>query len=219
MGIVLNDVREKVKGVYEEWFNQYLQISDKSRSEWMKRLGPGSTIPEDGRIYGEYWQNEFSKTTSESQAKAIEILDKERKAVMEIMAEAPSYEAMNVVNLLKMRAPKEKLENGDAKEALANEIDVFMTAYPNYSVYETLKDIAVKAGILDFKEHEVKKIILTLDELEKYITRYITNSAILNGVKDFDRNAFLFALESAGSDSLANLSTFDELPTNSPVAE
>lgn len=198
MELLLHDLRDEVKKIYGEWFDQYKSIADQSRAEWMRTMQAGRPVPEDGRIYGEYWQNEFSEVTDKSNKKALDVIVKGLASANGIITKAPSDDAVKVVELLKMRAPGEKIENQDAREAFANEIDAFMNAYPNYSVYETLKDIADKAGIKDFKEHDAKKELEILDELERLVNRYISKSVILNGVKDTDKTGFEMAVDSAG---------------------
>ena len=211
--IMLHEVREQIKKIYGEWLEQYTELSTKSRAEWMKGLKPGSTIPEDGRVYGEYWQNEFNEVTAKSLEAAMEVLDKEREVIRKVIAEAPSAEAMNVVELLKMRIPVEKIEDVKTREAIADEIDIFMSEYPNYSVYETLKALAAKAGILDFKEHEVHKKIEILDQLEKHIYKYMdAKHVIYNGVKDFDTSSFTMSVDNAGYDALLAYDSNGELP-------
>ena len=213
MEIMLHEVREEIKKIYGEWLAQYKELSTKSRAEWMKGLAPGSTIPEDGRVYGEYWQNEFNEVTSKSLAAAMEVLDKEREVIRNVISEAPSAEAMNVVGLLKMRIPGEKIKDVKTREALADEIDIFMSSYPNYSVYETLKALAAKAGILDFKEHEAHKEIEILDQLEKHIYKYMdAKQATYNGVKDFDMDSFTMSVDNAGYDAMPTYSSNGELP-------
>lgn len=201
--VLLNNAREEVKKRYDVWFAEYQDIAKKSRDEEINKLQAGRPIPEDGRIYGEYWKDEFTQVTDKMRAEALNILTKEYHRLSDVITEAPNDEAVRTIDMFSLRAVSEPIENRDAKERYAAEIDMLMNKYgENYGVYQTLRAYAEKAGIYDFKQNNTAKEVVVCETLEEIVNReFAVSKAILNGMSDYDKTRFYLAIDHAGEDA------------------
>lgn len=174
---------ENINKAMDSWLDAYKRISNASRSEALNRLNPGESAPPTGKIYGDYnktWEKETEKYRNE----IFEQLNEDKAEVMKKMTSAPSEEALRAVQMFSLRYDPEMIKNhpeSSVKENVANEIDMLMTQYgDNYATYQTLKEMADRGGIHDFRDHPIKTEMDNIQEFSESINRNMNSHTYIN---------------------------------------
>ena len=133
-------INKELKAITGKYVEDYKTICNRSREERIKQLRPGEPIPKESTLYGDRAKADFKELADSHRAKANEILERELKAVNDKLTEAPSTEAVNSMQLLKMR-----------DRVTLDEINGLMIRYgDNNQIYDTLKDVARQHGINEY---------------------------------------------------------------------
>ena len=134
---------EELKKILREYGNAYKFACDNSRDTLIDTLKPGSRLPEEGKIYGDAFRDQFKKDAAVHRDRALKIVDGEIKAINAKLTAAPSTDAVNSIMMLRM---KQHVTRAD--------IDRLMSVYgSNPLAYDTLRDVAYDNGIRDLPEN------------------------------------------------------------------
>lgn len=128
----------KLKSIINDFSEDFLRISEKSRRDYMNSLPAGTKIPEEGHLYTDSAKAEFLERANYHRGKADEILEAYLGYIHESMSEAPSADAVNQLTLLSSRDNITK-----------DEIRLLAEKYgTNYQTYKAIQDVAHKHGII-----------------------------------------------------------------------
>lgn len=92
-----------LKQILDRFAAEYNAVAEKSRIELMQSSKGGGLIPEPGHLYGNEAKAAFDAKAREYQQQVDEILDEQTAALRAKMAEAPTPEAVRVVQMLQLR--------------------------------------------------------------------------------------------------------------------
>ena len=92
----------ELKVILDKFARDFSQTAETSRNAFMQSA-KGGMIPAPGRIYGNDYKAQFEDRCKEYQAKAADILDGIISDVRAKATEAPSAEAVRVVQMLQLR--------------------------------------------------------------------------------------------------------------------
>lgn len=133
-------IKDELKAITNRYADEYEAICESSREEHIKNLKVGAPTPAKGILYGDAAKAKFKKKADSYRVQATSIIGNELKRLNDKMTAAPSTEAVNTIQLLKMRS---NVTQGD--------IDALMKRYgDNAQVYDTLRDIAAQHNIRDY---------------------------------------------------------------------
>ena len=93
----------ELKVILDKFARDFSQTAESSRNAFMQSAKGGTMIPAPGRIYGNDYKAQFEERCKEYQAKAADILDGIISDVRAKATEAPSAEAVRVVQMLQLR--------------------------------------------------------------------------------------------------------------------
>ena len=93
----------ELKVILDKFARDFSQTAESSRNAFMQSAKGGTMIPAPGCIYGNDYKAQFEERCKEYQAKAADILDGIISDVRAKATEAPSAEAVRVVQMLQLR--------------------------------------------------------------------------------------------------------------------
>ena len=93
----------ELKVILDKFARDFSQTAESSRNAFMQSAKGGTMIPAPGRIYGNDYKAQFEERCKEYQAKAADILDGIISDVRAKATEAPSAEAVRIVQMLQLR--------------------------------------------------------------------------------------------------------------------
>ena len=184
-------INTQLKAITKGYADDFKAISERSREERLKDLAPGSSIPASGKLYGDKAKNDFKVKADTYRARANEVIDKEPKSRNDKMTAAPSTEAVNTIQLLKMR--------NNLTEA---DINPLMKRYgDNTQVYDTLRDIAAQHGIHGYhlEENPLRVKANKLSDLKNSINN---NLRVERAERGYASDGFISFLNATIDDAL-----------------
>lgn len=161
-------MKENVVKVLNKWYEDYKTITESSRNEYMRSMKAGSTIPETGKIYGDYWQKEYEKSTSKFRDEALQVVKLVKNDFTRAVAEAPSEEALRAIQAL------EHLDYGKVETKMECEaiFDALMEKYgDNYLAHRAIKEKAYEADVTGYTDNEDMKGLMTCKAVEEQIEK------------------------------------------------
>ena len=152
--------QNKILELQRAFIDAFNTAADISRNAAIKNLRPGEKAPAAGRVYGEDRRNAFAEKAAALRADGQKIIDDARADVLAEMSAAPTAEAVNSVNMLKLR----DRVTGAEVSALINEYG------QNYQTYQVIKDIAKKSEIR-LEEHPLDTALADLDRMARTVSQ------------------------------------------------
>ena len=121
-----------LKQILDKFAAEYSAAAEASRVALMQSSRGGDLVPEPGHLYGNESKAAFDKVTQEYRQQADEILDEQVSALHAKMAEAPTQEAVRVVQMLQLR-----------DELTSDEVDALLRTYgSNVQAYKAIASVA-----------------------------------------------------------------------------
>ena len=172
---IINDL-EKLKSTCD-------YISENSKAEYIKSMPPTQNVIPKQYIYTKEAGEQVKNLVHETKQAIKEKIKKMYNVVAGDITKAPTQEALNVVEALKMR-----------NTISAEEMELYMDKYSdNYQIYGVLKDIAKsKNVIVRTSEHPQMVIADNLKNFEKNIEWHLSVNNAVNGRID---NVMICAFE------------------------
>ena len=134
---------EELKQILRGYASAYKWACDNSRDTLIDTMKPGTPLPQEGRIYGDAFRDQFKKDAAGYRDRALKIVDDEIKAINAKLTAAPSTDAVNSIMMLRM---KQNITRAD--------IDRLVSAYgSNPLAYDTIRSIAFESGIRDLPDN------------------------------------------------------------------
>jgi hypothetical protein len=172
------NANKELKKIMNDFNETYKRVCAQSRDEYIKSLGPGAMIPNDGpRIYTENGKNFFTEECRKYKAKAHEIIDAQINDLKNKITEAPSTEAVNSITLLKLRDSVTEKEISDLMERYGD----------NVQAYKALNSIAYAHDIKSFGDHPLCDRLDNVEALSASIDKTLVpwNNHISDGFIGF----------------------------------
>lgn len=172
------NANKELKKIMSDFNETYKAICAKSREDYIKSLGPGAMIPNNGpMIYTEDGKNYFTEECRKYKAKAHEILDTHVRDLKNKITEAPSTDAVNSITLLKLRDSITEKEISDLMERYGD----------NVQAYNAIKSIAYAHNIKSFGDHPLNARLENVEALTENIDKTIApwNKYISDGYIGF----------------------------------
>lgn len=153
------EINKRLKELNGLFRSKYEETAARSWEDHVKTLPAGQPTPPKGKIYGETARDSFNEYCSNLRAEAADLIGQARKEVKNKMLEAPSADAVNVVNLL-------KLQEHPTREMVG---DILGKYGDNYQIGKTISSIAHDRGIrgLTGASDELDQRMEALDRIEK----------------------------------------------------
>lgn len=184
-------IKTALKDITSSYAKDYKDICERSREERIKSLEPGATLPKTGVLYGEDARQSFKVKADTHRAKANELINTELAKLNESMTAAPTTEAVNTLQLLKMRS-----------NVTAADINNLMGRYgDNTQVYDTLLDIAAQHGIREYAytRNPIRERAEKLNDLKSSINN---NLRLERAERGYATDGFISFLNAAIDDAL-----------------
>lgn len=141
-----NIIEKNMRAVKED----YDYSTGKSFDLAISNLKGGDMMPERGRFHDDGNRNEYNSKLEAHKREAMDAVNAYLAGLTKTTAAVPSAEALRAVQMFSLLDPGTL-----TKEDYAKRIDAMMTEYGQDSTtYETLRGLAKKAGIDDFRPHK-----------------------------------------------------------------
>lgn len=132
-----NNANYELKVILDKYAQDYAHTAEASRNAFMQSAKGGDIIPVPGRIYGNDYRAQFEEQCRGYQAEAAKILDEVISATRAEATEAPSQEAVRVVQMLQLR-----------EELTADEVHNLLSVYgSNAQAYKAIASVAASKGV------------------------------------------------------------------------
>lgn len=161
---------KELKKVLDDFNREYKAKSEESREAYIRHLPAGQAVPPKGRIYGDENKAAFTKLCLEKRAQVRDIIGKEIDSLRSKMAEAPTTEAVNSVQLLKMR-------DNVSEEEISTLLDKYGD---NNQVRSALVDIASAHGYHSFSRSGDEERLKDIEGLQNSLE----NSLSIKSMED-----------------------------------
>lgn len=143
------------------------------------RLQPGDAVPEEGKIIGDVFRNEFESLANGYRERAGKIIDGKIKGYEEYLTAAPSDEAVRVISML-----------GNRDHISSEEFDLVVEKYgDNYQAYKALNDIGARNGY-HLAENERQAEYEALKGFKRSMDTYFS----LSGAENVSKGKIAFTL-------------------------
>lgn len=183
--------KTQLKAITKDYADDFKRISERSREERLKTLEPGAKIPASGVLYGDRAKADFKVKADGYRTRANEIIDRELKVLNDKMTAAPSTEAVNTIQLLKMR-----------KNLTEADINPLMERYgDNIQVYDTLRDIAAQHDINSYRL-EQNPLRAKAEKLTDLRTSINNNLRVERAERGYASDGFISFLNATIDDAL-----------------
>lgn len=160
----------QLKQLVDEFGSAFHTISEASRTALMTSLKGGDMIPVPDKLYGNEYRAQFTDRCREILDAAVAIIDEQTDAIKAAMAEAPSAEAVNTVQMLALR-----------DDIAADEIDIVLGKYgDNYQAAKAIISVAASKGLQGWS-CTVEKQLADLEALLSIMRRTMTATSAENG--------------------------------------
>lgn len=132
-----NNANYELKVILDKYAQSYANTAEASRNAFMQSAKGGDKIPIPGRIYGNDYKAHFEGQCLGYQEEAAKILDEVISATRAEATEAPSQEAVRVVQMLQLR-----------DELTADEVHNLLSVYgSNAQAYKAIASVAASKGV------------------------------------------------------------------------
>lgn len=159
----MNKTNTELKRISRKYYEDFNTFCKWSREARLKELAPGDPAPETGKLYGKY-KDMFDEKAKGYRTAASEILEAEKKAVIKKINKAPSQDAVNVLNVMKLR-----------DNITADQINSLIDEYgDNVIFYEAARDLANQKGLRTdniFSEHPVREQLARVEAAERSVIK------------------------------------------------
>lgn len=184
-------INTELKAITTRYTDKYKNICERSREERIKSLQPGAALPAHGKLYGDEAREQFRKEADACRVQAASIIENELKALNDKMTAAPSIEAVNTIQLLKMRS-----------NVTAADINSLMQRYgDNSQVYDTLIDIAGQHNLNEYK-FESNPLRVKANKLNDLRSSIEKNLRLERAERGYASEGFISFLNAAIDDAL-----------------
>lgn len=131
------EVNYRLKQILDKFAAEYNAAAETSRIALMQSGQAGGLIPEPGHLYGNEAKAAFDAKAREYQQQADTILDTQAAALRAKMAEAPTQEAVRVVQMLQLR-----------DNLAADEVSELLRTYgSNAQAYKAIASVAAACKV------------------------------------------------------------------------
>lgn len=153
----------RLKEIIKDYAAEYKQLSELSRSEYIAKLSPGTSVPYKVYLSPEY-KEQFSDKCMNYRNEVHDIISGLCSDLEGEMTKAPDADAVNAITLLSLRSA-----------ITEDEVDLLLSKYGNnVQAYRTIKDIAANKGMKNFKDHAIEEEYKAIqgigDSLERGLT-------------------------------------------------
>lgn len=132
-----NNANYELKTILDKYAQDYAQTAEQSRQDFIQSANGGEMIPVPGRIYGNDYKAQFEMRCRGYQAEAEKILNGVIADIRTKATEAPSDEAVRVVQMLQLR-----------EDLTADEVYNLLSVYGNNAqAYKAIASVAVSKGV------------------------------------------------------------------------
>lgn len=160
----------QLKQLVDEFGSAFHTISEASRTALMTSLKGGDMIPVPDKLYGNEYRAQFTDRCREILDAAVAIIDEQTDAIKAAMAEAPSAEAVNTVQMLALR-----------DDIADDEIDIVLGKYgDNYQAAKAIISVAASKGLHGWS-CTVEKQLADLEALLSTMRWMMTATSAENG--------------------------------------
>ncbi|MBR2759739.1 MAG: hypothetical protein IKD66_01090 [Solobacterium sp.] len=180
---------QMIDAVEKAMRNAKIAHDEKTEKSWqlkVTRLSPADKVPPKGKFYDQAAKDAYNAKLMQYAADAEKAVSDYISGIHKVTVKVPSEEAVRAVQMFSM------LDAGTiTKEDYAQRVDDMMNQYGQDSAvtYETLRSMAMKAGIHDFKKHPD---IVQRDAMQSvqrnvhnfFATRYVDSFSADNPIDD-----------------------------------
>lgn len=160
----------QLKQLVDEFGSAFHTISEASRTALMTSLKGGDMIPVPDKLYGNEYRAQFTDRCREILDAAVAIIDEQTDAIKASMAEAPSADAVNTVQMLALR-----------DDITADEINVVLEKYgENYQAAKAIISVAASKGLRGWSCSADSRLE-DLENLRSVMRRTINATSAENG--------------------------------------
>lgn len=132
-----NNANYELKVILDRYAKDYADTAEASRQAFMHSAKGGDRIPEPGHIYGNDYKAQFESRCIKYRTDAAKILDGVIADTRAKATEAPSDEAVRVVQMLQLR-----------EEVAADEVYSLLEVYgSNAQAYKAIASVAASKGV------------------------------------------------------------------------
>lgn len=178
----VREANRALKAILTQYKESYDASCKASREAYLQTLPAGSSVPADGRIYGDAAREEFNGKCWDLRAEAKKILDDLSGELRNRVAEAPSADAVNTLTLLNMRHDVTEDEIAELAKRFDN----------NPQAWKTLKSIAEQNKIHVLREHPIETSLHQLEDIEQTLD---SNLNVFSAERGHTSPGFLAMLE------------------------
>lgn len=160
----------RLKNIIDKFGEHFKEIAEKSRIDLIQSSSGGAMIPLAGRIYGNEYKASFEESCKEYQAEATQIMDEIISSTLAELTRAPSDEAVNIVQMLRLR-----------EELNSDEVYSLLAVYgKNAQAYKAITSVAAAKGVR-VTPCPIDKELKELEEFKKQILDTLTLSGAERG--------------------------------------
>lgn len=160
----------QLKQLVDDFGSAFQTISEESRTALMRNSTAGERIPVPGRLYGNEYRAQFTDRCDEIRGAVAAVINEQIDNIKAAMAEAPSADAVNTVQMLALR-----------DDITADEIDIVFGKYgDNYQAAKAIISVAASKGLHGWS-CTVEKQLADLEALLSTMRRTMTATSAENG--------------------------------------
>lgn len=136
MAFDINKLRAQIETLQQQFIKEYKRVCDLSYSQEIASLPAGSTVPAQGKIYGNEYRDMFVKKAAEIQAEGYALIDQAKEEIRREMAAAPEEDTVAYIEMLSGR---DSVSEDEILAAVENHGG-------NYAAYQRIREVAGKNG-------------------------------------------------------------------------
>ena len=160
----------QLKQLVDDFGRAFQTISEESRTALLRHSTAGERIPVPGRLYGNEYRAQFTARCDEIRGAVAAVINEQIDNIKAAMAEAPSAEAVNTVQMLALR-----------DDIADDEIDIVLGKYgDNYQAAMAIISVAASKGLHGWS-CTVEKQLADLEALLSTMRRTMTATSAENG--------------------------------------
>ena len=158
------EINRQLRQLLTDFANEHESICKQSRAAYIEKLGPGDSIPAESRTpITETGRAQVERLSMTKRQQMQEILAPVKAALRASLSAAPSAEAVNACQMLKLR------NRGDVTE---KEIEALLSKYQdNPATYRTIRSIASSHGIYYLRDDPTETQLANVERVEKDLDR------------------------------------------------
>ena len=183
-----NNANYELKVILDKYAQDYKNTAEASRNAFMQSAKGGDMIPAPGHIYGNDYKAQFEQRCRGYQAEAEKILDGVIEDTRAKATEAPSDEAVRVVQMLQLR-----------EELNADEVYNLLSVYgSNAQAYKAIASVAASKDVY-VMPCPIDEELKDLEALKRDTAKTLT---LANGENGHAEDGFLSFFKSASIDAV-----------------